>query len=495
MADFLADAIVSDAAAVQPEKKDALKIIGQLGYSGITGDKIILTDSEILTHILPQLAAISAMNRNCTTAQKRSVTSSAVLFASGHGNDLDVSTRPKIVEAILGLEFKFPELGADGSYKLFASGRQKGEKKVKKSSYLNILVPYVYKTEADFRRAFVSYIEKSVYVQMAMGQPGPSAPMSLAEEPSEWVKQFSACSANQEVCLQGFSSSEIDIFVVENAYALLQQYLSTPPIKPPLKNCEMIEFNRVIRHILRANFIDIWAESIGEQKGGDMWKRHYLKLLQETISKPSNPEIWVLKRLNKFSYDRYYQLKPNDGEEPEYRVHEGLHIFDFRDPGGIEVKVPGNGTIVDFTSWKNTLIKEGPEKSNTKLDTNNLKNPAFRTKFFEYVKGRFPTAGVAPSEIEKSPEQAIRTAIAGILYSIENAELYLSEICLLGFLLGIQMLTLYDPACRPLTHSVFDDKGNEIVSTTRSGLVRPTDEIEVGKMRDSLITQLSQPID
>jgi len=48
MADFLADAIVSDAAAVQPEKKDALKIIGQLGYSGITGDKIILTDSEIL---------------------------------------------------------------------------------------------------------------------------------------------------------------------------------------------------------------------------------------------------------------------------------------------------------------------------------------------------------------------------------------------------------------------------------------------------------------
>ena len=181
----------------------------------------------------------------------------------------------------------------------------------------------------------------------------------------------------------------------------------------------------------------------------------------------------------KSSFDRYYQLAPNEGEEPEYRVHVGLDIFDLRDSTGAEV--PG---VVDFNDWKNSLLAEiNPEKSNVFLDANNLKVPDFdfKERFFNYVKLRFPTIEAAiqrgnAAAIQKAikKNKAIRTAIRGILYSVEKAELYLSEICLLGFLLDIQVLTVYDPACRPLTHTITDKKGEEIKSKMRSGRVRAT---------------------
>jgi len=193
-------------------------------------------------------------------------------------------------------------------------------------------------------------------------------------------------------------------------------------------------------------------------------------LIKATKNNPNRPKVWVLKRINKSSFDRYYQLAPNEGEEPEYRVHVGLDIFDLRDSTGAEV--PG---VVDFNEWKTSLQNQiNPEESNVFLDKNNLKVPEykFKERFFNYVKLRFPTTGVSPTDAAKN--KAIRTAIRGILYSVEEAKLYLSEICLLGFLLDIKMLTLYDPACRPLTHTITDEKGKDIVSTTRSGLVRAT---------------------
>jgi hypothetical protein len=352
---------------------------------------------------------------------------------------------------------------------------------ITKTSYLDILVPEFYKTETAFRKAFEKYIEKNVYLQMAMGEPGPSAPMSMAEEQSPWSLPIGGMCRERDVCLAGFSSSEIDIFIVENAYSLL--YGSD--IKAPT-NCNLIEFNRVIRHILRANFIQIWDEKPGDQRNPDeLWKKHYLKLLVDTKKNLDKPKIWVLKRINKSSFDRYYQLKPNEGEEPEYRVHEGLHIFDWREKNGLEV--PG---VIDFNEWKDTLrIERNPKESNKALDKNNLKDAIFKTKFFNKVIEKFPLAG-SPQEIKKN--RAIRIAIAGILYSIQNEELYLSEICLLGFLLDIDMLTVYDPACRPLTHTITDEKGVEMLSTTRSGqFVRPDD---VYNIMDKFLTQLSQPV-
>ena len=478
--------------AAEAMKEDSIpvQIINQLGYGDFKN--IVLTDAEI-NNILRTLNAKSMENANCTKQQQHTTSSSMVTFVSGHGNDLDVATRHTIVDAVLTLEFSFPELdydkGPDGSYKKFASGKQAGQKKIKKTSYFDILVPDVFKTEAAFRKAFEKYIEKSVNLQIAMGEPGPSAPMSMAEK-SDWTTLFSAC--KPDVCLQHFSSSEIDIYIVENAYNLL----NNSALKTPT-DCDLIEFNRVIRHILRANFINTWDEELKNVKDLDeLWCKHYLKLLIDTKKTPDKPKVWVLKRISKSSFDRYYQLKPNEGEDPAYRVHEGLHIFDFRQANGAEVVDNSGQTVVQFNTWKEALKRVSPDPTdeNEMLDTNNLKNPEFRAKFFEHIKTKFPIMSVAAKPVPTTlPEKnkAIRRAIAGILYSIEKEELYLSEICLLGFLLDIKMLTVYDPACRPVTHTIIDAEGNEMLSTTRSGLVRSVDNVY--NILDPFLTQSSQP--
>jgi len=478
----LGDEAIRRAEMCDSSKEIPLAIINQLDYGQFKN--IVLKDAEI-NSILMLLKDKSINNPNCTRQQQQQTSSSMVTFVSGHGNDLDVATRHTIIDAVLTLEFKFPELnydnGENGSYKYFESGKQIGEKRVKKSSYLDILVPEFYKTESAFRKAFEKYIEKSVYLQIAMGEPGPSAPMSMAEKQSCWVAPIGIC-GEQDVCLAEYSSSEVDIFIVANAYSLLYNNRIEPT------DCDLIEFNRVIRHILRANFIDIWDEKPKDQRNRDeLWKKHYLKLVADTkknLNKPDiyKPKIWVLKRISKSSFDRYYQLKPNEGEEPEYRVHEGLHIFDWRETNGQQVEeVPD---VVDFNEWKATLKNE---KNPEALDKNNLKTTDFSDKFFDKVKIKFPVIGIDP---ESKKNKAIRRAIAGILYSIEKEELYLSEICLLGFLLKIDMFTLYDPACRPITHTIEDEKGVEILSTTRSGLVRPVDEVY--DILDQFLTQSSQ---
>jgi hypothetical protein len=505
------------AAKMMEEDSISQQIIESLGYGRF--DNIMLTDAEI-NAIIDKLKDHTGANTNCTDKQKRENSSSMVAFVSGHGNDLDVATRHTIVDAVLGLEFTFPTLN-DAGDDIPNPPKSTAKKpkqpplpfKITKTSYLNILVPSVYKTEAAFRKAFETYIEKNVYLQMALGEPGPSSPMSMAETPNYLTRAIASC-LKSGGCPEGFSSSEVDIFFIANAYSLLYN----SGIKNPT-DCELIEFARVIRHILRANFIDTWDEKMGGVKEGkDLWIKHYLKLLIETKKNPDRPKVWVLKRINKSSFDRYYQLAPNEGEEPEYRVHVGLDIFDLRDSTGAEV--PG---VVDFNEWKTNLTKEiDPEHSNVFLDANNLKVPEFdfKERFFGYVKVRFPTteadirikAQAAVAERKATADQtsivsgnaaaiqkairtnkAIRTAVRGILYSVEKAQLYLSEICLLGFLLDIKMLTLYDPACRPLTHTVTDEKtGQEIKSKTRSGFVRATVDDVYGFL-DTFETLASQP--
>jgi len=480
------DSIISEAASKLDKTELAKSIIQQLGYTEISPNQIILTDEDI-NKIIGMLHSKSSVNPNCTREQKGKTSSSMVAFVSGHGNDLDVATRHTIVDAVLGLEFSFPELDVDGEDINYKTGKQAGKPKIKKTSYLDILVPSVYKTEVAFRKAYETYIEKNVYLQMALGEPGPSSPMSMAETPNYLTRSIVNC-LNKDVCLKGFSSSEIDIFIIANAYSLLYN----SGVKNPT-DCDLIEFARVIRHILRANFIDTWDEKMGDVKvETELWKKHYLKLLIETKKNIDRPKIWVLKKLYKSSFDRYYQLAPNEGEEPEYRVHVGLDIFDLRDSNGAEVVNAQGQTIVDFNKWKEDLIKEiDPEQSNINLDANNLKEPEFdfKGRFFTYVKGRFPTTGVA--SVVAAKNKAIRRAIRGILYSVEKAELYLSEICLLGFLLDIQLLTLYDPACRPLTHTITDETGEEIKSKMRSGRVRATVDDVYGFL-DTFETQSSQ---
>jgi hypothetical protein len=67
-------------------------------------------------------------------------------------------------------------------------------------------------------------------------------------------------------------------------------------------------------------------------------------------------------------------------------------------------------------------------------------------KFKEYVDNRVQEL----YPIDPAKQEAIKRAIKqGIMHSIDKGELYLSEICLLGFLLQLK-LQLWDPACRPL---------------------------------------------
>ena len=276
------DSIVAEAASKLDKTELAKSIIQQLGYAGISPDKIILTDEDI-NKIIVMLHGKSSANPNCTEQQKGKTSSSMVAFVSGHGNDLDVATRHTIVDAVLGLEFTFPTLtdtGADISIPIKKTTKSKKPKqpppppfKITKTSYLDILVPDVYKSELDFRKAFETYIENNVYLQMALGEPGPSSPMSMAETPNYLTRSIVGC-LNKDVCLAGFSSSEIDIFIIANAYTLLYNSGITNPT-----DCDLIEFARVIRHILRANFIDTWDERMGDVKEeAELWKKHYLKL-------------------------------------------------------------------------------------------------------------------------------------------------------------------------------------------------------------------------
>jgi len=430
----------------------------------IDNGESLLTDEQVKS-IISVLHNKSRQNINCKETDKNKIGSSCCLFVSGHGDDLEVNTRNSIVDVVMGIEFKFP----------MPNG------KMKETSYSNILVPSnAYPNKKQFQKAFTEYLEKSVYLQMAMGEPGPSAPMNDSD-----IK-YSTPENPQNIYFY-LSSSEIDIALVANAYRLLAE--TNPAIIPT--NCDLMEFNRVIRHQLRANFIKIWDENpkLIENKE-QQWMIHYLRLLENTKENPNKPKIWVQKRLNQHSYDRYYQLAPNDGENPDFRVHEGLHIYDLRNEQGVEV--PSLVQFNKINSWKETVGKKtgilrastSSQMTNVELDINNLNNKVFRDSFLKYVETKLSGSRSSTESVKKI------TAIKGILKSIEKKELYLSEICLLGFLLDIQMLTIWDPACRPLA----DEK--RTIGTTRTGTEFRNQKL-TGKEAanfERFLTDMTQPI-
>ena len=191
---------------------------------------------------------------------------------TGHGSDLDARVRPTLIDEML-------------------------------------------RAFADFegeRAALSRYITTNVSLTMAMGLPGPSAPMQVQLEHNErWA---------------GLTTSEADVQIIRNIYQLFDQYMTSvgnPPVTPDM--LDVLDY--IVKQQLRANFIQIWGPG-GEfklKKKGN-WQTDVSRLIRME-------EIWVSKRLTASSVDRHYQLRPNGKDEDEFRAREGLHLIDMRDGG------------------------------------------------------------------------------------------------------------------------------------------------------------------
>jgi hypothetical protein len=425
-----------------------------------------------------------------STSSTSSTSSSASFYLSAHGNDLEIHSRLTIVDTIISGTFEIPSI-VDGS--------------IDNISYWSILKT-AFPIKKKFIKAFSDYITNNIIIQVSMGAPGPSAPMDTGSDKNIGTK------------LEYFSSSEVELFIVGECFKAL--YDSTLPSsalsKPPptssaktkkallaelesainnpvvdissvsISNCKLYKVNNIIRHQLRTMFYRIWDLFLNKKgpdglplrithRGANEWQKHYQKFI---VAK----NIWRLKSLSSSSFDRYFQLAANAGEDAALRVHEGIHINDIRDENGVEETyepIPGSGTrstLVNFKDWRRGPVifpkKGGVEpvpNTNNLLDVNNLCIPAFRERFKLYVESKLFNLQT------NTKEQAIYRAILGILHSIELTTIYLSEICLLGFLLKISMFTIWDPACRPITDDTlgkFNKKGvlieysDEIYGTT-----------------------------
>lgn len=308
---------------------------------------------------------------------------------TGHGNDLDSRVRPTILDEMLRV---FPDF--------------EGE-----------------------RAALSRYITTNVSLTMAMGLPGPSAPMQF-----ELVK-------NKRWA--GLTTSEADVQIIRNIYQLFEQYIESvgnPPVTPDM--LDVLDY--IVKQQLRANFMEIWGRG-GEfqlKKTGD-WEADVSRLMRLE-------EIWVSKKFTTSSVDRHYQLRPNEGEEPEFWAREGLHLIDMRDARGLEIP-----NLVLPVRESGRGPHRNPLPDTNEFDINNLQFPEARERLERYFYG---VLGVQRT----TKEDIAFNTIMGKIFDKTTPDVFLSEIILLGYILRIQRLQIYDPLCRPLADERFEGE-------TRSG--------------------------
>lgn len=287
------------------------------------------------------------------------VTSSGCFIIQGHGDDLTINSRKKIIDAIL-------------------------------ENY-----PSLEPIRPDIER----YINNNVKLCIAMGLPGPTSPMGEEIDDGRWP---------------GSTTSEIDLNIVRNIYKLFNNDQTRCIGNPPC----LKTVNFIIRRQLRANFMKIW-----KSYPTGTWGQFFRRLM-------GMHEIWVQKEFNtETSFDRSYFLRPNVGENPIYRVHEGIHLIDMRDENGDTIP---NLVLPSY---------------NVDFDVNNLEFPECRARLDAYFHSLY--AGV-----KKTQMKIYETVFNTIMEKINNRNnpiVLLSDIILLGFLLKIENLQLYDPTCRPLS--------------------------------------------
>jgi hypothetical protein len=305
---------------------------------------------------------------------------------TGHGNDLDSGVRPTILHEMLSTFEDF----------------------------------------VDERTALSNYIKNNVLLTMAMGLPGPSAPMRGPLEKNErWA---------------GLTTSEVDVQIVRNIYQLFDTYIKDRPVTTDM--LDLLDY--IARQQLRANFIQIWGRG-GEfqlnERGN--WEADITRLIGRN-------EIWVIKKVKPDSADRHYQLRPNVGEEPEFRAREGLHLIDMRNADGLEI--PNLVLPVGESSWG---PKTNSLPNSREFDINNIQFPEAKRRLENYF---YEVLGVR----RDTKEDIAFRLITNKIFSKTEPDVFLSELIMLGYLLRIKRLQIYDPLCRPLADEHFEGE-------TRSG--------------------------
>uniref|UniRef100_A0A6C0JYA8 Uncharacterized protein n=1 Tax=viral metagenome TaxID=1070528 RepID=A0A6C0JYA8_9ZZZZ len=353
-----------------------------------------MAEPEIIEGIKTQLQTPNLSNRDLMTVFQKvfpvvspsKTTTSGCWVITGHGNDLDVKIRTSIIDEMLNTFEEF----------------------------------------ADEKATLSSYITNNVSLTMAMGLPGPSAPMQVPLEDNErWA---------------GLTTSEVDVQIVRNIYQLFDQYIGDAPVSPDM--LDVLDY--IVKQQLRANFIEIWGRG-GEFQLSERgtWQADIVRLMRME-------EIWVTKKVKPDSADRYYQLRPNEGENPEFRAREGLHLIDMRDVGGIEI--PNLVLPVSESRWG---PKRNPLPTSMEFDLNNIQFPEAKRRLEAYF------YGVLDIQRATKEDNAFKL-ITNKIFSKTEPDIFLSELIMLGYLLKIQRLQIYDPLCRPLEDS-------SATSETRSG--------------------------
>jgi hypothetical protein len=354
-----------------------------------------MAEPEIIERFKTQLQRPNLTNSDLMTLfrevfplvpESGQTTTSGCWVMTGHGSDLDVRIRSTIIDEMLN---EFEDFGPE-------------------------------------KAALSKYITNNVSLTMAMGLPGPSAPMQTPLVKNErWA---------------GLTTSEVDVQIVRNIYKLFDQYIDGAPVTSDM--LDVLDY--IVKQQLRANFIEIWGkEGEFQLSSRGTWQADITRLMRLN-------QIWVTKKVKPDSADRHYQLRPNVGEEPEYRAREGLHLIDMRNADGLEI--PELVLPVPESRWG---PKRNPLPFSMEFDINNLQFPEARRRLENYF---YRVLGIQRTTKEDIAFKVIMDKIS----SRTEPDIFLSELIMLGYLLRIQRLQIYDPLCRPLEDS-------SIAAETRSG--------------------------
>ena len=265
------------------------------------------------------------------------------------------------------------------------------------------------------KKALKEYINSSVFMIMAMGMIAVSSPMER-ERKIETGFGFR----------EGYTTSELDIVIPKTFFSIFDKYNNDNRNKIFLNDEQLDLFHSLIKSQLRLNFRKIWSEPSPIAIDPDEDRQLY-----EVIKRK---EFWVLKKLTSESLERSYFLSPNKKEDPTFFAHEGLHLIGIRDMYG------GMDTPYDEMT---------------------------REKMFKELMSRLPTAETITKLKDKFLLKTDKRELTKqeqifnkIMHEIKSGWLDLSTIIMLGYILDIKKLYIYDPACRPLY------KGKEIQITS-----------------------------
>ena len=263
------------------------------------------------------------------------------------------------------------------------------------------------------------YIKKSVFMIISMGMVGVSSPMEREIDNGFRPK---------------YTTSELDMVIPKTFFNVFNKYNKEEHgNKIKLNNDNLDLLHTLIKYQLRVNFYKIWSPPSGIALEDD----------PEVIQVMRRNEIWVLKELTTDSLDRSYFLAPNKDEDPKFFVHEGVHIIDIRDTNKQKAKT--DETMTD--EWEKMISELNKPLPTIETIT------WLKETFFSKKKRTDP----------KTEEEEIFDIIINKLKEKEPW-IDLSDIIMLGYILDIKKLYIYDPACRPL----FDKNQEETTQGPRT---------------------------